>query len=66
MAAPSTDLPGVRLEQNPGLRKVFNFCRAAQADGHEWAWVDTVCTDKTSDAELAEAINSMFQLYKSA
>lgn len=27
-----------------GYRKVINFCKRAASDGHEWAWVDTVCT----------------------
>lgn len=29
-------------------------------------WVDTCCIDKTSSAELSEAINSMFRWYKEA
>lgn len=29
-----------------------------------WVWVDTCCIDKTSSAELSEAINSMFSWYK--
>lgn len=29
----------------------------------EWAWVDTMCIDKTSSTELTEAINSMFAWY---
>ena len=28
-----------------------------------WAWADTCCINKTSSAELTEAINSMFQYY---
>ncbi|RDW91549.1 hypothetical protein BP5796_02714 [Coleophoma crateriformis] len=32
----------------------------------EWAWVDTCCIDKSSSAELSEAINSMFNWYRSA
>lgn len=31
-----------------------------------WAWVDTVCIDKTSSAELSEAINSMWEYYRRA
>jgi hypothetical protein len=31
--------------------------------GLEWIWVDTCCIDKTSSAELSEAINSMYQWY---
>jgi hypothetical protein len=32
----------------------------------EWGWVDTCCIDKTSSAELSEAINSMFAWYRNA
>jgi len=33
-------------------------------DGYEWVWIDTYCIDKSSSAELSEAINSMFGWYK--
>jgi hypothetical protein len=29
-------------------------------------WIDSCCIDKSSSAELSEAINSMFQWYKNA
>ncbi|KAK5164485.1 uncharacterized protein LTR77_009691 [Saxophila tyrrhenica] len=32
----------------------------------QWVWVDTVCIDKRSSAELSEAINSMWQWYARA
>ncbi|WPH01259.1 HET-domain-containing protein [Acrodontium crateriforme] len=38
----------------------------AQFYGYEWIWCDTCCIDKTSSAELSEAINSMFAWYKEA
>jgi hypothetical protein len=40
-------------------------CRQAQQNGIQYAWADTCCIDKTSGAELTEAINSMFQWYAS-
>ncbi|KAH9918569.1 HET-domain-containing protein [Epithele typhae] len=43
--------------------KIRDFLVFAETDGHEWAWVDTCCIDKTSSAELTEAINSMFRYY---
>ncbi|KAH0434875.1 het domain-containing protein [Colletotrichum camelliae] len=46
-----------------GYAKIYGACQQAKADGHEWLWVDTNCIDKTSSAELSEAINSMFQWY---
>jgi len=30
----------------------------------EWGWIDTCCIDKTSSAELSEAINSMCRWYE--
>lgn len=38
----------------------------ARRDGLSHIWVDTVCIDKTSSAELSEAINSMFKWYEGA
>lgn len=34
--------------------------------GIEWIWIDTCCIDKSSSAELNEAINSMFRYYADA
>jgi hypothetical protein len=34
--------------------------------GLQYLWVDTCCIDKTSSAELSEAINSMFRWYREA
>lgn len=46
-----------------GYRKL-DFCgRRAAKDGLQWFWVDTCCIDKSSSAELSEAINSMFHWY---
>ncbi|GAB1729826.1 hypothetical protein NU195Hw_g8795t1 [Hortaea werneckii] len=47
-----------------GWQKIEYTCRQALEDGLEWAWVDTCCIDKSSSAELSEAINSMFNWYK--
>ncbi|KAF2766363.1 hypothetical protein EJ03DRAFT_345196 [Teratosphaeria nubilosa] len=46
------------------FKKVELTCRQAYADGLEHAWIDTCCIDKSSSAELAEAINSMFYWYQ--
>ncbi|OBT66178.1 hypothetical protein VE03_05090 [Pseudogymnoascus sp. 23342-1-I1] len=50
----------------PGYQKILNTCREALADGLPYAWVDTCCIDKTSSAELSEAINSMYRWYAEA
>lgn len=49
-----------------GWKKVELCCQQVIEDGYEWAWIDTCCIDKTSSAELCEAINSMFLWYKKA
>ncbi|KAL8990795.1 MAG: hypothetical protein Q9169_008035 [Polycauliona sp. 2 TL-2023] len=51
------------LKQRKGYKKVKTCCAIALAHGYEWAWVDTVCIDKKSSAELSEAINSMYNWY---
>jgi hypothetical protein len=51
------------LEKKAGLRK-FEFTRGkAKVDELEWVWIDTCCIDKSSSAELQEAINSMLRWY---
>jgi hypothetical protein len=46
--------------------KIATTCRLAAEEGLGYAWVDTCCIDKSSSAELTEAINSMFQWYQRA
>jgi tetratricopeptide (TPR) repeat protein len=49
-----------------GYNKI-QFCgEQAKQDGIQYFWVDTCCIDKSSSAELSEAINSMFQWYRNA
>lgn len=52
-----------RRTDTAGHRKILDFCRTASAQGYQWVWADTVCIDKSSSAELSEAINSMFRYY---
>ena len=46
--------------------KVRESCKVAERHGYQWIWNDTCCIDKTSSAELSEAINSMFRYYSLA
>lgn len=46
--------------------KVVHACQQALDDGYEYVWIDTCCIEKTSSADLSEAINSMFAWYKDA
>jgi hypothetical protein len=49
-----------------GYKKI-QFCGdQAKNDGLEYFWVDSCSIDKSSSAELTEAINSMFLLYQKA
>src|SRR5204862_6505902 len=50
----------------PGFAKIEATCHKALEDGFLYAWVDTCCIDKSSSAELSEAINSMFRWYQNA
>jgi Heterokaryon incompatibility protein (HET) len=50
------------VKRKNGWTKIMNFARKGIENGFEWGWVDTCCIDKTSSAELSEAINSMFKV----
>ncbi|KAI0102501.1 heterokaryon incompatibility protein-domain-containing protein [Nemania sp. FL0031] len=54
------------LQLKDGYRKIDYCCKQAIEDGYDWVWVDTCCIDKSSSAELSEAINSMFRWYQDA
>ncbi|KAF3013239.1 hypothetical protein E8E14_007455 [Neopestalotiopsis sp. 37M] len=49
-----------------GLDKIKKACIEALTRSLQYVWVDTCCIDKSSSAELSEAINSMFRWYKEA
>jgi len=49
-----------------GFKKLQLCCREALREQLSYAWIDTCCIDKSSSAELSEAINSMFYWYRSA
>ncbi|KAF2681874.1 HET-domain-containing protein [Lentithecium fluviatile CBS 122367] len=53
-------------EHKKGFKKIAMTCRLAAKDGLEYAWVDTCAIDKSSSAELTEAINSMYRWYERA
>lgn len=46
--------------------KIEGCCHQAIVDGLGYVWIDTCCIDKSSSAELSEAINSMFAWYEGA
>ncbi|KAF3007419.1 hypothetical protein E8E13_002943 [Curvularia kusanoi] len=49
-----------------GFDKVEKACEQAVGDDFEYIWIDSCCIDKSSSAELSEAINSMFAWYREA
>lgn len=55
-----------RVVGKKGYQKIKAFAQRALANGFDYIWVDTCCIDKSSSAELSEAINSMFRLYREA
>jgi hypothetical protein len=54
------------LAMKPGFVKLQSAAAMAQSRGYQYLWIDTCCIDKTSSAELSEAINSMFRWYRDA
>ena len=57
-------LPKPEAKALAGYAKIVSFCELAAAQGWKYGWVDTCCIDKTSSAELSEAINSMWRWYE--
>jgi hypothetical protein len=58
------DLQNRTCGKEAGYKKI-RFCgEQARRDGLQYFWVDTCCIDKSSSAELTEAINSMFRWYR--
>jgi hypothetical protein len=58
------DLLTGRAKDKPGYDKI-GFCeQQAAADELSYFWIDTCCIDKSSSAELTEAINSMYRWYQ--
>lgn len=49
-----------------GYRKLWYSCQQAMKDRLNYVWIDTCCIDKSSSAELSEAINSMYSWYQKA
>ncbi|KAH9220569.1 heterokaryon incompatibility protein-domain-containing protein [Leptodontidium sp. 2 PMI_412] len=66
-SALSEDPPEVlRGNKAKGFKKVLRTTEIARRNGYDLLWVDTCCIDKTSSAELSEAINSMYRWYGGA
>jgi hypothetical protein len=55
--------PTATTYDKAGYDKIRRFAGIAEAYGFGYIWVDTCCIDKSSSAELSEAINSMYRWY---
>lgn len=52
--------------KHDGYEKIVRAIRQAAAGGFGYIWIDTCCIDKSSSAELSEALNSMYAWYQKA
>ncbi|KAI0120104.1 heterokaryon incompatibility protein-domain-containing protein [Nemania sp. FL0031] len=60
------DLQHPAHKEKAGYAKIEQMCYLAIQEQLNWIWIDTCCIDKSSSAELSEAINSMFTWYERA
>jgi hypothetical protein len=59
-----SDMAGItRVQSKIGFQKFQGACALAVSKGFKHIWIDTCCIDKSSSAELSEAINSMYMWY---
>ena len=56
----------VEHSSNSNFKKVHLALQQARAELLSYVWIDTCCIDKSSSAELTEAINSMYRWYEMA
>ncbi|KAM3417356.1 hypothetical protein BST61_g5606 [Cercospora zeina] len=60
------DLVDGTAAKKPAYAKITRAMKLAHIEGYEYIWVDTLCIDKTSSADLTEAVNSMYTYYSKA
>jgi hypothetical protein len=60
------DMISGRGMEKAGYQKIRHGVEQAGRDGLEYFWMDTCCINKTSSAEVTEAINSMYRWYQEA
>lgn len=59
-------LPAWARRDTESARRVVGACSRAREVGIKYLWVDTICIDRTSLADISEAINSMYRWYRQA
>ncbi|KAF9049411.1 heterokaryon incompatibility protein-domain-containing protein [Rhodocollybia butyracea] len=60
------DPSSINLKNKKGWSKIVQACKVARSERWSYIWIDTCCIDKSSSAELSEAINSMYRYYSKA
>ena len=55
------DMQSGTASEKKTYAKIIGCCKKAAEDGYTYCWIDTCCIDKTSSADLSEAINSMYK-----
>jgi hypothetical protein len=65
-AMPTGSVSEEDLMKRVGYSKIIHAAEQARSQGCDYLWVDSCCIDKSSSAELQEAINSMYRWYRDA
>ncbi|KAJ8518481.1 hypothetical protein ONZ45_g4467 [Pleurotus djamor] len=60
------DLKSMEMKKQTAYAKFKGLCKAAEASGCRFVWIDTLCIDNTNAPELDESIRSMFSWYRNA
>src|SRR6185295_1433694 len=60
------DIMEKKSNKKPGYKKLEFCAKQAARNGLVYFWIDTCCINKSNDAELGEAIRSMFRWYAAA
>jgi hypothetical protein len=53
-----------RIRRKERFQKLKGAAKLAAEGEYKYLWIDTCCIDKSSSAELSEAINSMYMWYE--
>ncbi|KAI0101899.1 HET-domain-containing protein [Nemania sp. FL0031] len=59
-----SDMKSPDFKAKKGYEKIEMASKLAEQDGLSYVWIDTCCIDRSSSAELTEAINSMYRWYE--
>lgn len=58
------DIKHAAAKQLRGYKKIEKSCALASSQQKKLIWIDTCCINKSSSAELSEAVNSMYHWYR--